>query len=148
MTDFLLDQYLWIKAFHVIAMVAWMAGLFYLPRLFVYHADAEKGSELSETLKVMEYRLLKIIMAPAMGVVWTLGLLMLLLNPDLLKQGWMHTKLLAVFLMSGYHGVLAKNVRVFAADQNEKSDKYFRIINEIPTVLLLIIVIMVIVKPF
>lgn len=148
MYEFFLDHYLWIKALHIIAVIAWMAGLFYLPRLFVYHVTAEKGSDKSETFKVMERRLLKVIMNPAMIASWLLALLMLWLNPVLLESGWMHGKLTAVILLSGFHGVLAKNVRVFAADQNTKSEKYFRIINEVPTVLLFVIVILAVVKPF
>lgn len=144
-----LNYYEWIKAFHVIAMVAWMAGMFYLPRLFVYHAEAAPGSAVSETFKVMERRLLRIIINPAMIATWVFGLSMLYAIPDLLSaHGWMHVKLTTVILLSGVHGVLAKNVRLFAQDKNVKSAKYFRILNEIPTVLFIVIVIMVIVRPF
>lgn len=149
MQDIFSQYYLWIKAFHVIAVISWMSALLYLPRLFVYHASAKVGSELSETLKVMERRLLKYICNPAMIAVWVLGLLMLYANPEILKgQGWMHAKLTLVLLLSGVHGVLAKNTRLFAQDANTKSAKYFRILNEIPTVLMIAIVIFVIVKPF
>jgi len=140
--------YLWILSLHVIAMVAWMAGLFYLPRLFVYHAQAEIGSETSETFKVMERKLLKLIMNPAMIVTWGAGLNLIALNPGLLSQGWMHAKLLCVILMSGAHGFYAKNVKEFAQDENTRSHVFYRFANEVPTVLLIIIVIMVIVKPF
>jgi len=149
MTDFVLDYYNWVKAFHLIAVISWMAGLLYLPRLFVYHADAEKGSELSETLKIMERKLLRIIMNPAMAITWVLGLSMLFASPVLLSSGgWMHIKLAAVVLLSAFHGFLAHRRKVFLRDENEKPSKFYRKINEIPTVLLIIVVVMVIVKPF
>ena len=148
MQEILADYYLWIKAVHVIAVLAWMAGMLYLPRLFVYHADAEEGSVQSETFKIMEYRLLRYITNPAMIIAFIMGGLMIYTDPSLMKNGWMHVKLLMVFLMSGVHGVLAKNVRMFGKDANEKSAKYFRILNEVPTALMVIIVIMVIVRPF
>lgn len=149
MTDFILDYYDWIKAFHLVAVMSWMAGMLYLPRLFVYHADAEKGSELSETLKIMERKLLRIIINPAMTITWILGLAMLLANWGLMSSGgWMHVKLTAVLLLSGFHGYLARQRKVFLRDENKKSSKFYRKINEIPTILMIIIVIMVIVKPF
>ena len=148
MQEFLALHSEWLRALHIIAIIAWMAGLLYLPRLFVYHVDAKKGSKQSETFKVMERRLLKIIMNPAMIFAWVLGGLMLYANPALLEGGWMHTKLLAVFLLSGVHGMMSKHVRVFAADENVKSAKFFRILNEVPTVLMIIIVIMAVVQPF
>ena len=141
--------YLWIKALHVISIIAWMAGMLYLPRLFVYHCAAERGSVQSETFKVMERRLLKAIINPAMGAAWIFGIAMIVLNPEMLKgQGWLHAKLTLVLLMSGLHGVLARHVRLFANDANTKSQKYFRILNEVPTVLMIVIVIPVIVRPF
>lgn len=143
------DYYLWIKALHVISVIAWMAGMLYLPRLFVYHCAAERGSVQSETFKVMERRLLKAIINPAMVATWVFGVAMIALNTDLLKgQGWLHAKLTLVLLLSGVHGVLSKHVRLFAADANVKSAKYFRIMNEVPTVLMIGIVILVIVRPF
>ncbi|MCD8497549.1 MAG: protoporphyrinogen oxidase HemJ [Alphaproteobacteria bacterium] len=149
MQEFLGAYYLWIKAVHVIAVISWMAAMLYLPRLFVYHASAVPGSELSETLKIMERRLLKFICNPAMIAAWIFGLLMLYANPEILQgQGWMHAKLLFVVLLSGVHGVLAKNTRLFAQDKNAKSAKYFRILNEIPTVLMIGIVVFVIARPF
>lgn len=149
MQDFLAQHYLWIKSLHIIAVIAWMAAMLYLPRLFVYHASAKPGSELSETLKIMERRLLRYICTPAMIAVWVLGLTMLYANPEILSgQGWMHAKLTFVVLLSGVHGVLAKNVRVFAQDKNTKSPKYFRILNEIPTALMIAIVILAVAKPF
>lgn len=139
--------YDWIKAIHVVAVIAWMAGMLYLPRLFVYHCDAAAGSELSETLTVMEGRLLRIIMNPAMILAWVLGL-WLAWQANWFTSGWFHAKLAAVLIMSGIHGHFSASVRKFAADQNEKSARYWRIMNEGPAVLMIIIVIMVIVKPF
>lgn len=149
MQEFLSMNYEWLRAIHLIAVMSWMAGMLYLPRLFVYHAEAEVGSDKSETFKVMEHRLLKYIMSPAMGVSWILGLSMIAANPGMMSgQGWLHAKLLLVVLMSAVHGVLAKNVKVFANDQNEKPPKYFRILNEVPTVLMIAIVILAVVQPF
>lgn len=149
MQDFLSMNYEWLRALHIIAVISWMAGMLYLPRLFVYHADAEVGSEKSETFKIMEWRLLKYITNPAMIVAWILGLLMIYANPGMLEgQGWLHVKLLMVFIMSAVHGVLSKQVKVFKRDENTKSAKYFRILNEVPTVLMIIIVIMAVVQPF
>lgn len=149
MIDFLNTYYDYIKALHVISIIAWMAGMLYLPRLFVYHCGASAGSELSETLKIMERRLLKIIINPAMIAAWIFGILMIAARSDILmSQGWIHVKLLLVILMSAVHGVLSKYVKVFAADKNEKSDKYYRILNEVPTILMIFIVILVVAKPF
>ena len=142
-------NYEWLRALHILAVISWMAGMLYLPRLFVYHADCEAGSDMSETFKIMERRLLKFIMTPAMAVSWILGLAMLYANPGMLEgAGWMHAKLLLVVLMSGAHGVLSKHVRKFVRDENEKSAKYFRILNEVPTVLMIGIVIFAVVQPF
>jgi len=140
-------MYEWIKAFHVIAVIAWMAGMLYLPRLFVYHCEAEIGSKQSETFKVMERRLLKAIINPAMIAAWLLGLY-LAWTGHWFSSGWFHIKLLLVLILSGLHGMLARWVRDFANDRNTRSQKFYRIINEIPTVLMIGIVIMVIVKPF
>jgi putative membrane protein len=143
------DYYLWIKALHVISVIAWMAAQLYLPRLFVYHCEAPVGSPQSETFKVMERRLLKAIMNPAMIATWIFGIAMIALNPDLLKgQGWLHAKLTLVLILSGVHGVLSKYVRLFANDANTKPQKFFRILNEVPTLLMIGIVILVIVRPF
>lgn len=144
----LADYYLWIKAFHVFAMVAWMAGMFYLPRLYVYHVTAPAGGELSETLKVMERRLLRIIMNPAMILTLVFGLLLMMADPSVMKNGWIHVKLTAVFVMAGLHGMMSKYRKDFATDTNRKSEKFYRILNEVPTALLLVIVIMAVVKPF
>lgn len=149
MQEFLMLNYEWLRALHIISVISWMAGMLYLPRLFVYHAETEIGSEKSETFKIMEQRLLKIIMNPAMGASWIFGLLMLYANPGMLSGGgWLHAKLLFVVLMSGVHGMLSKHVRKFAADQNDKPAKFFRIVNEVPTVLMILIVIMAVVQPF
>lgn len=146
--QFLSMNYEWLRALHIIAIICWMAGLLYLPRLFVYHSKAEKGSELSETLKIMEHRLLRYIMNPAMIISWIFGLFLLWANPALMQEGWMHLKLTAVILMSASHGVMSKHRRLFANDASDKSDKYYRILNEIPTVLMIIIVIMAVAQPF
>lgn len=148
MQDLIIEYYLWIKAFHVISIIAWMAGMLYLPRLCVYHVKAAKGSELSETLKIMERRLLRFIMNPAIILVWIFGLLMLHGNPELLHQPWMHMKLTAVVIMSILHMVFAKWRKTFERDENTKSEKFYKIWNEAPTVLMIVIVIMVIAKPF
>ncbi len=149
MQEFLSLNYEWLRALHIIAAISWMAGMLYLPRLFVYHAEAEIGSDKSETFKVMEYRLLKFIMNPAMGIAWILGLTMIYANPGMLEgQGWLHVKLLFVVLMSAVHGVLSGHVRKFSRDENVKSAKYFKILNEVPTVLMIGIVILAVVQPF
>jgi putative membrane protein len=140
-------MYLWIKAFHVIAVIAWMAGMLYLPRLFVYHCDAEKGSVQSETFKVMERRLLKAIINPAMIVAWVLGLY-LAWDGGWFSSGWLHGKLALVLGLSAVHGLYARWVRDFAADRNTRPARFYRVWNEAPTVLLVGIVILVIVKPF
>jgi len=139
--------YLWIKAFHVIAVIAWMAGMLYLPRLFVYHCDAPKGSIQSDTFKIMERRLLKAIINPAMIVTWVLGLI-LVWQGGWYASGWLHAKVLLVLILSGVHGFLSRTVKDFAADRNTRPAKFYRMINEIPTVLMIGIVILVIVKPF
>lgn len=140
--------YLWIKAFHVISVIAWMAGMFYLPRLYVYHANAAPGSELSETLKVMERKLLRIIINPAMILSFVFGIWMLVQNPDLLRQPSMHAKFGLVFLMTALHGYLARLRRVLARDENRHPARFYRYLNEAPTLLMIGIVILVIVKPF
>jgi len=148
MTDFLIQYYLWLKALHVISMVAWMAGMLYLPRLFVYHADAQAGSDKSETFKVMERRLSKAIMLPAMIATFLFGILMLVANPDLMGQGWIHVKLFCVFLMAGLHGVFMKWRKDFAHDRNTKTGRFFRFWNEAPTLLMIVIILLAVVKPF
>lgn len=140
-------MYEWIKALHVIAVIAWMAGLLYLPRLFVYHANTPVGLPQSETFKVMEWRLLKYIMTPAMIVTWLAGLYLVWAG-NWHMAGWFKAKFLLVIVMSGVHGFLSKCVRNFRADKNTKSTKFYRIINEVPTLLMIVIVILVVVKPF
>ena len=137
---------LWLKAFHVMAVIAWMAGMFYLPRLFVYHAEAKPGSELSETFKVMEARLLAIIMRPAIIAVWLSGLA-LAYWAGFWTDGWFHAKFALVLVMSGIHGYLAVCVRAFAEDKNTRSSRFYRMLNEAPTLLMVLIVLLVIVKP-
>lgn len=139
----------WVKALHVISVIAWMAASLYLPRLFVYHADAEKGSVQSETFKVMERRLYRGIMTPAMIASWVFGAWLVIEAGFAQFSGiWMWVKLVFVLLLSGFHGMMARYLRGFASDANEKPAKFFRMINEIPTVLMIVIVIMVIVRPF
>jgi putative membrane protein len=140
-------MYEWIKALHVIAVIAWMAGMLYLPRLFVYHCGAEAGSKQSETFKLMEHRLLKAIINPAMAVTWLAGLYLAWAG-HWFSSGWLHGKLLLVIAMSGMHGFLARCVKDFAADRNTRGTGFYRLINEVPTVLMIGIVILVVVKPF
>jgi putative membrane protein len=139
--------YLWIKAAHIIAVIAWMAAMLYLPRLFVYHAAAPKGSPQSETFKTMERRLLKAIATPAMIATWIFGL-WVAYEGGWFASGWLHAKLLLVLILSGVHGFFARTVREFAADANTRPGSFYRTINEVPTVLMIFIVILVVVKPF
>ncbi len=139
-------MYLWIKALHVVAIISWMAGLLYLPRLFVYHSQVGPGPQ-SELFKVMERRLLRYIMTPAMIVSWAAGLYLIFAG-DWLRFGWLHGKLALVILLSAAHGHDALLVKRFAHDENRKDHRYYRIVNEIPTLLMIGIVILVIVKPF
>ena len=142
--------YLWIKAFHIIAVIAWMAGMLYLPRLFVYHAGVAPGTEQSETFKVMERRLLKAIINPAMAATWILGLWMVWIMgwAPFKQSGWLHAKLVLVIGMSALHGQFVRYWRDFEADRNRHSQKFYRVINEVVTVLLVLVVILVVVKPF
>lgn len=149
MSDLILSNYEWFKALHLIAVISWMAGMLYLPRLYVYHAGAEVGSELSETLKVMERRLLRFIMNPALILTWAFAILMIAANSEtLMAQGWIHVKLTLVIALSGIHGVFSKWRKVFERDENIKSAKFYKIWNEVPTILMIIIVILAVVKPF
>lgn len=141
--------YLWIKALHVISVIAWMAGLLYLPRLYVYHSKAEIGSEASETFKIMERRLLRAIMNPAMIASFVFGGLLLVdLGSDAWAMGWLHVKLLCLAGLVGMHMAMAKWRRAFAEDRNTRGDRFFRVANEVPTVLMIVIVIMAVVRPF
>ena len=146
---FFLHFYPWTKALHIIAIIAWMSGLLYLPRLYVYHCEAAPGSEASERFKVMEYKLFKLIMNPAMIATFVFGIV-LALTPGLVDwhAGWFYVKLASVFLLAGAHGMQSKWRRNFLADRNEKPQRFYRIMNEVPAVLMVIIVIMVVVQPF
>jgi putative membrane protein len=146
--DALIPALPWIKALHVISVIAWMAGMLYLPRLYVYHAEAEKGSVQSETFKVMERRLYRGITTPAMIATWVFGLLMLGIDHAIWWGVWPWVKAAMVLLLSGLHGFYGRIRRDFAEDRNTRSHKFFRAINEIPFVIAIVVVIMVIVKPF
>jgi len=139
--------YLWIKAFHIVALVCWFAGLFYLPRLFVYHA-ASADSTSRERFCLMERKLYRGIMLPSMLATLILGLWLLHLNPAWLKMGWLHAKLLLVVLLIGYHHVCGAQIKRFARGENRRSERFFRWFNEVPVLFLLAIVILVVVKPF
>ncbi len=142
--------YLILKSLHIMAIIAWLAGLFYLPRLFVYHADAAPGSDTSETFKVMERRLLKAIMTPAMLMSWVLGL-WLAFGVGVIDMGsdfWFHAKLGCVIALTVFHMALAKWRKDFEADRNTRTAKFYRRVNEIPTLLMAVIVLLVVVKPF
>jgi len=138
----------YIKAFHIIAVIAWMAGVLYLPRLFVYHVASKPGSEQSETFKVMERRLLRYITTPAMVVSWIFGLILAFSVVNWSEAGWFHAKLLLVVILSGFTGLLGKWTKDFAADRNTRSQRFYRIANEVPTLLMIAIVILAVVKPF
>lgn len=141
-------DYQLVKAFHIIAIIAWMAGLLYLPRLFVYHSLVDVGSVRSQTFKLMERRLLKGIMNPAMIISWLLGLYLLHLNPSLLKEYWMISKIVCVVLMTYFHMKFSGMRRRLEADETPKSDKYYRYWNEAPTLTMIAIVILAVVEPF
>ena len=138
-----------LKALHIIAVICWFAGLFYLPRLFVYHTQVPAGETgRLEMLQTMEFKLYRYIMTPAMVLTWALGIWMLILFPEWMHYGWMHAKLTLVVLLTGFHHVCGAYVKKFARNENKKTHKFFRIFNEIPTVLLIIIVFLVVLKPF
>jgi protoporphyrinogen IX oxidase len=139
--------YLWAKAFHVIAVIAWMAGMLYLPRLFVYHCETMPGSAESERFKKMERRLLKVIINPAMIAVWILGLY-LAISSEAWRQHWLQAKFVLVLGMSGVHGLYAGWAKRFAMDANTHSAGFYRAWNEVPTLLMVAIVILAVVKPF
>ena len=148
MTAFLSSIYLWIKAVHLIAVIAWMAGMMYLPRLFVYHHQSEKGGEAERYFIAMERRLLKGIINPSMIAVWVLGILMLVAVPQTLSSGWFHVKFTLVIAISGVHGFYASAQRKFAAGERPRTERFWRIMNEVPFVILIVVVFLVIVKPF
>ena len=147
--DFLANWYLPLKAMHIISVISWMAGLLYLPRLFVYHCESEIGSQQSETFKVMERRLMKAIMLPAMILSFIFGGALLMV-PGVLEQpyGWFHAKFLAVLILAGFHGAMGKWRKDFLADRNQKTARFFRVVNEVPTLLMIIIVFLVVLKSF
>lgn len=139
--------YLWLKALHVIAVIAWMASLLYLPRLMVYHSEAEPGSKECETFKIMERRLLRFIANPAMIATWVFGIA-LMLEGEHYRAGWMQAKFVLVLVLSALHGLNAKWTKDFAADRNRRPARFYRVMNEVPALLMVAIVILVIVKPF
>jgi putative membrane protein len=141
------DAYHWTKVLHVLAIISWMAGMLYLPRLFVYHADAPPGSEQAETFAVMERRLMRIIMLPALVVAWITGLA-LAAQAGLFHAGWLHGKLLLVILLTALHGYFSRIRKDFVAGSNRRDARFYRILNEIPTVLMIGIVVLVVIKPF
>ncbi len=147
MQEFLINNYQLIKAIHLIAAISWMVGLLYLPRLYVYHSDVKVGGEASEVFKTMERKLLRFIMNPAMIVTLILGLVLIHANPLLMKQGWFHLKLTSLVLLFGCHGYMAMIRKKFLNDERPKSAKFFRYLNEAPTILMIIIVIVVLVQP-
>jgi putative membrane protein len=139
--------YLWIKALHIVAVIAWMAGMLYLPRLFVYHSEAPEGSDQARTFIVMERKLMRFIMLPALLAVWASGLT-LAFEAGFFQAGWLHWKLLLVLCMTGLHGYFSALRKQFAAETNRHSSRFFRIINEAPTLLMIGIVVLVVIKPF
>jgi putative membrane protein len=145
-----MSLYLWLKALHLLAVISWMAGMLYLPRLFVYHTKVAPGSEASEMFKVMERKLMRGIMLPAMVATWVLGLWLAVYTEAFTSGngGWLHAKLGLVLLLSGVHGMLSKYRKAFARDANVKSERYFRILNEVPALLMVGIVLLVVLKPF
>lgn len=142
------NYYEWIKALHVIAVISWMAGMFYLPRLYVYHTGAKKDSEMDKTFKVMERKLLRFIMNPAMIVTLITGFLNAKIYGFVALGMWFHIKMTAVVILVMFHGFLARQRKIFERGENQYSEKFYRIMNEVPTICMLIAVVMVIVKPF
>lgn len=148
MRDFLLANYLSIKALHLIAVIAWMAGMMYLPRLFIYHHQAEKGGEAERMLVVMERRLFLGIINPSIIAVWVLAGTMLVARPDIMGQGWFMVKFPLVVAISGIHGWYSRARKAFARGERPRSEKFWRIINEVPFVMMVVVVFMAVVKPF
>lgn len=146
--DFLAGYYLWIKALHIISVIFWIAGMAYLPRLFVYHAEAAPGSETSELFKVMERRLLRGIINPSMVAAFLFGGLMLAINPALFSDHWMQVKLVLVLAMGGIHGAFSRWRKEFERDENRRPARFYRIVNELPLVLVIVIVLLAVPKPF
>lgn len=148
MVDFVLEYYLAFKAAHIIAVISWMAGMLYLPRLFVYHTRVQPGSEAYELFKIMEVKLLRIIINPAMIVSWVLGGLMLYANPELMTEGWMHAKLTLLIVMQLAHAYMSRCRKAFVRGDNKHSEKFYRYFNEVPTVLMIGIVVLAVAKAF
>ncbi|MDO8837567.1 MAG: protoporphyrinogen oxidase HemJ [Parvibaculum sp.] len=146
--DFLAGYYVWIKALHIISVIFWMAGMAYLPRLFVYHAESAPGSDKSETFKIMERRLLRGIINPAMIATFVFGIAMLALNPGLIWDVWMQAKLVLIVVMSGLHGMFSRWRKQFERDENSRDARFYRIVNEAPPVLVIFIVLLAVAKPF
>lgn len=140
--------YPWFKVIHLLAVIAWMAGMMYLPRLFIYHFGAEVGSDKAQTFKIMERRLAKGIMTPAMIVTWVMAILLMMANPTVFSSGWFYVKLVSVIAMTGVHGFYGASLKKFADDTYPKTEKFWRFMNEVPFIILAIILIMVLVKPF
>ena len=149
MQVFLSDYYLWIKSFHLLAVISWMAGLLYLPRLYVYHTRVVPGSEQDQLFQLMEVKLFRIIMNPAMIASWVVGLV-LMADPAVFggAPGWLYLKLVAVVVLSAFHMVLARWRRQFEEGSNTRKEGFYRAANEVPTLLMILIVIMAVVKPF
>lgn len=145
---FLADYYLWIKALHIISVIFWIAGMAYLPRLFVYHAESEPGSETSELFKVMERRLLRGIINPSMAAAFLFGGLMLAINPALFSDHWMQVKLVLVLGLGAIHGEFSRWRKQFERDENRRPARFYRIVNEVPLVLVILIVLLAVPKPF
>ena len=147
MQEFVLNHYLVIKSLHIVSLISWMAGMLYLPRLYVYHADCTRGSEASEMLKTMERRLLRFIINPAMIATFLFGFL-LLMQPEIFASGWLHIKLVLLIFLVVFHIMCARWRKDFAADRNTKTAKYFRVANEVPTLIMIVIVLLAVTKPF
>lgn len=147
MSETLMPFYPWLKTFHIIAVISWMAGMLYLPRLFVYHCETTPGTAEYERFKLMEQKLMRIIINPSMIATWILGLL-LASATGAWNQPWFHAKLLLVVILSGFHGAFSKWRRDFAAGKNTRTQRFYRIVNEVPAILMILIVILVVVKPF
>lgn len=142
------NYYVWYKAIHIISVISWMAAMFYLPRLFVYHTRAAVGSEMDQTFKVMEKKLLRLIMTPAMIATYIFGFLLAYIYGFVALGAWFHIKMLAVLALTAMHGMQAKWVKDFARGANKHSEKFYRVVNEVPVIFMIIAVVMVVVKPF
>ncbi len=143
------EYYEWIRAGHIIFVIFWMAGMLYLPRLFVYHSQAEPGGELDETLKIQERKLLRIIINPAMILAFVFGLMLIHIRWEVFtSSAWLYVKLAAVFVIFGFHGLLSADRKKFERGERPRSEKFYRLSNEIPALLTVLIVIMAVIEPF